>query len=304
MAYPEEIRNLVDRLIEDNPGIKVSALMDELIARGVRVSTSFLYRRYDAVVAKRAVTKPAVTKLVTPLWRVDPETIPDEDKIIGVFSDLHIPAVIDGYLDFVINTFIEQGVNTIVCTGDMFDFHAASRWPSEPDLPGNRYEMELVKKHAKPWFDAFPYAVFMEGNHDRIPARMAKSCGMDTWFLDDYYKKLGMPDTWERHGAYHMVAGVEFDHGEGSGGMYGCINTARKRGGSFVQGHLHSYGGVIHRANSRKIYFGANAGCGCDNTHPAMRYSKKNPEKGTVGCLVINSPIDAHFIPMPLGERK
>ena len=309
MAYPKEVCDTVDELVSSGQW-SPKGIQKLMKYKGQLVSLSFVYRRIKKHVAnilppmylidpQNPHEAPGVIK-----WLVDPDTIPDSEKIIGVFSDLHLPAEYPGFMDFVIKTFIARGVNTIVCNGDIFDFHAASRWPSDPEISDNRQEVELIKIKAAPWFVAFPYVMFMEGNHDRIPTRAAKSYGMDDWFIADYYAKLGMPATWKRHLSYTMLNGVEFDHGEGSGGMYGCINTARKRGGSFVQGHCHSYGGVMYRANSRKIYFGANSGCGCDNLHPAMGYASKIPEKGTIGCLIVESDIHADFIPMPIGKKE
>lgn len=259
--------------------------------KNLDVKTGFVYE------CKRHVS--LMQSMVGPRWKVDPDTIPNDKLVIGFITDTHLPAEVDGYLEWVIDMFVQRGVNCIIHGGDLFDFHAASRHLTEDDAHTQDDELDLVSYKLKPWVEAFPYMKIIEGNHDLIPRRQAKSIGLSGRFIKSYHELFGLPDTWSFHEKL-VINGVKFIHGDESGGMYGAINTALADGGSVAQGHTHAYGGILYRASDRRLLFGLNGGCGCDTKSYAMRYGAKNKFKGTVGCSVIYNRTYAEFIPMPL----
>ena len=242
------------------------------------------------------------------LWKVNPDSIPDKKKVIGFITDTHIPAEVPGYLKWVQKVFADKGVNCVYHGGDIFDYHAASFHEAEDEALSGVEEVQVISERLVHWVKAFPYMTLMEGNHDAIPTRKAKKAGLAAVHIRTPHELYPcLTKKWKWKADYHLVMngknGTEFTHGLGSGGMYGCINTAQKRGGSLCQGHTHAYAAVIVRANQRRVQFGLNGGCGFDSDHYAANYGKHFPLKGVVGVSIVYSDTHAEFIPMPMGTK-
>jgi hypothetical protein len=198
----------------------------------------------------------------------------------------------------------------VYCGGDLFDWHRGSRHVSETDALSAQEELEIARAFSAELSEAFPVGTLVLGNHDRIPARQIKELGLPDGVLRDYNDLYNLPSTWNIEKLYAVIKdkGLDFliEHGDGSTGVNGCINTAIVKGSSFGQGHIHSFPSVQYRANHFNVIFGANAGCMCDNTSLAMRYGTYAKHKPVVGCLLVYPATDmvgAHavFLPMNLG---
>jgi hypothetical protein len=111
-----------------------------------------------------------------------------------------------------------------------------------------------------------------------------------------------MPEGWNIHPLYHVIDpdgwDVLVEHGIGSGGRYGCANTSKEKGCSYVQGHTHSSAAVIYKETYRDVTFGMNVGCLVDSSSFAFKYAKHTVRKGTLGCGVVYSGSHAEFIPI------
>jgi hypothetical protein len=221
----------------------------------------------------------------------------NELSVVGIIADLHIPAVLPGYMDYCIRAFRTYNVNKIVFIGDIIDLHAMSRHVSEPDADSSMAEMMKAKEILSEWARVFPVAKICEGNHDAIPKRQAKEVGIPDLYLKSLNEVYDLPDTWD-WGYSHVIDGVHYDHGLGSGGMYGCKNTAQKMGMSYVQGHTHSNAGVFYMSSDVRTIFGMNVGAAVDNTNKAMKYGKNFKSKQTPGVGIVNGGKTAMFLPM------
>jgi len=217
--------------------------------------------------------------------------------IVGIIGDTHFPAVHPEYLSFLRETFKLAKVQRIIHIGDVTDCHRISRHISEPDTVSATDELEEAKELIKEYAYYFPKITITEGNHDAIPKRQLKELGLPKDFLKSWNELYQAPDSWIKM-SHVSIQSVWYEHGIGSTGMYGCVNTALKYGLSYVQGHTHGFGGCLYRAGPERTLFGLNVGCGVDTEHPAMRYGENFKYKPTLGCGLVQDGKIARFVPM------
>lgn len=224
----------------------------------------------------------------------------DGNRPTLVFSDTHFPYHREGYLDFLKEVYAKYNCSDeVICCGDLVDHHAISRHDSEPDAVGDVTEFDLAMVEIQKLVKAFPNMVITFGNHDKIPERQAKSIGLSPRYMKSFNQLWQLPST-VRVVEEYEVNGVIYQHGIGSAGKDGAVNTAIKMQSSFVQGHTHAYAGVKWAASKNHLIFGMNAGCLCDPKSIAMAYGKVNVNRPTLGCGVIHSNHRADWIPFVL----
>lgn len=224
-----------------------------------------------------------------------------------VFGDLHAPYHHRLALDFLKRVHRDYGCREdVVCTGDLFDFHAMSRHVTETDAASPLEEYERALEFAARVGELFPKGVLVLGNHDLIPQRQMKELGLIEQLLKNPNDMYGLPKGWRIEPLKHIIQpwDVLVQHGVNTSGVGGALNKATIEGCSFVMGHAHSEAGIHFLANHREVKFGLNTGCLCDNTAIAMRYAKYAKKKGVLGCGVVYSSGYAIFVPMEFRGSK
>lgn len=203
-----------------------------------------------------------------------------KNKNVLVIGDLHEPFCLDGYLEHCIETYNKYNCNEVVFIGDIIDNHASSYHETDPDGYSAGQELKLAIQRIKQWYNAFPKATVIIGNHDRLIMRKAYSSGLSKMWIKDYAEVLGTP-------GWNFTESIEIDdvlyiHGEGG--------TARARVRrdlqSVVQGHLHSQAYIDWCVGAKFKLFGMQVGCGIDHKSYAMAYGKEGP-KPAIACGVI-----------------
>jgi metallophosphoesterase superfamily enzyme len=201
-------------------------------------------------------------------------------KNVLVIGDLHEPFCLDGYLEHCIETYNKYKCNEVVFIGDIIDNHASSYHETDPDGHSAGQELKMAIQRIKQWYNAFPKATVIIGNHDRLIMRKAYSSGLSRMWIKDYADVLGTP-------GWNFTESIEIDdvlyiHGEGG--------TARARVRrdlqSVVQGHLHSQAYIDWCVGAKFKLFGMQVGCGIDHKSYAMAYGKEGP-KPAIACGVI-----------------
>jgi len=222
-----------------------------------------------------------------------------QNVVTGVIPDLQIPGHLDDALEFCLDTFSDNKVEQVVCIGDLVDHHYISRHTTEYDALNSEEEWKLSMKELRRWYKAFPNVFLCKGNHDEIPTRHAQSLGLSPKLfvrtLNNIYK---MPKGWVWDDYFTMGSKLWIEHGIGSNGMYGCKNTALKKGCSYVQGHTHAHGGVFDIPSAFEHRQAMNVGCLMDVDKYNARYGKiwyKVPM--SLGCGIIKAPDEMQFIP-------
>lgn len=221
---------------------------------------------------------------------------------VGVIGDTHLPYEKEGYLEFCQETFEAWDVDTIVHIGDMFDNHSLSFHDSEPNLHNVFGEYESAFDRAKDWYEAFPTATLIMGNHDRIPMRQLKKLGMEpTIFMKPFEELMGMPSGWTCEDSI-IIDDVLYHHGETATGVNGFRKDCETRMRCTVSGHNHSNAGISATATDQELVWGMAVGCGVDHAHMAFAYGKHFAKKPIIACGVVIDG-EPHVEYMDLGKK-
>jgi len=197
-----------------------------------------------------------------------------------VIGDLHEPFCLDSYLDWCIEQYHTYNCTEIVFIGDIIDNHYSSYHETSADGMGGLDELELAIKRISRWYNAFPKATVIVGNHDRLIMRKSQTSAIPSKWIKSYKEVLEVPN-WNFVERY-VKDGVQYIHGEGGTARTKCradmMNT--------VQGHLHTQAYCEHYVGQNFRVFGLQTGCGIDHESYAMAYAKYG-KKPAIGCAVI-----------------
>lgn len=212
-----------------------------------------------------------------------------EVRNVLVIGDLHEPFCLDSYRDWCWKQFNTYNCNQVIFIGDIIDNHYSSYHETNPDGLSGGNELELAIKKISKWYDMFPEARVIIGNHDRLIMRKAQTSAIPSKWIRSYKEVLGVPG-WE-FVERHEQDNVQYIHGEGGTARTKCradmMNT--------VQGHLHTQCYTEHYVGQNYRVFGTQTGCGIDHESYAMAYAKYG-KKPAIGCTVVldngNLPIN------------
>jgi metallophosphoesterase superfamily enzyme len=199
---------------------------------------------------------------------------------ILIIGDLHEPFCRVGYLQFCKDVYNRFNCNKVIFIGDIIDNHHSSYHETNPNALGGMDELELSIHKIKMWYNAFPVADVIIGNHDRMIMRKAQTSSIPSAWIKQYKDVLNTPNwNFVESIVYNKVLYI---HGEGG--------TARSKMKSelhsCVQGHLHTQAYCEHLVGSNFRIFGMQVGCGIDHSSYAMAYAKAS-KKPAIGCGVV-----------------
>jgi len=203
-----------------------------------------------------------------------------EEERILIIGDIHEPFCLDGYLEFCKEQYDKYNCNKVIFIGDIIDNHYSSYHETDANGMGGQDELDLAISKISKWYDTFPKADVIIGNHDRIIMRKAQTSAIPTKWIREYKDVLGVPNWNFRESVTYND--VLYIHGEG-----GTARSRMKKDlNSVVQGHLHTQAYCEHLVGSNFKIFGMQVGCGIDNKAYAMAYAK-NYGKPAIGCSVV-----------------
>lgn len=211
---------------------------------------------------------------------VSPSYRSDTHNRILVIGDLHSPFDYEPYFDHCVSIYDKYECNRVVFIGDVIDNHYSSYHETDADGMGGQEELDCAIEHLARWYNAFPVADVIIGNHDRMVMRKAQSSNIPTRWIKSYKDVLGTPgwNFTERV----VYDNVQYIHGEG-----GTARTRSKKDlMSTAQGHLHTQAYTEWTIGAGCKIFGMQVGCGVDHNSYAMGYAKNYP-KQAIGCGVI-----------------
>jgi len=210
-----------------------------------------------------------------------------------VVGDLHAPFDLEEYLDHCKKVYDEFSCDTVVFIGDLLDSHFASFHETDPDGLGGGDELDIAIEHIQRYYEAFPEATILIGNHDRMAYRKAFSGGVPKQWVRDYKEVLNTPN-WNYVNEY-IIDNCLYMHGEGG--------TARTRykseGQSVIQGHLHTQAYIEWLFSREERKFSMQVGTGIDFDAYAFGYAKRG-KKPALSCGVIINGSQAFLMPMEL----
>ena len=186
----------------------------------------------------------------------------------------------DEYLYFCIEQYVRHNCTEVVFIGDVIDNHYSSYHETDADGMGGADELELAITRIARWYEAFPKATVIIGNHDRMIMRKAQTSAIPSKWIKSYKEVLQVPgwDFVERY----VKDGVQFLHGEGGTARSKCRQDMMNT----VQGHLHTQAYCEHYVGQKFRVFGMQTGCGINHETYAMAYCKYG-KKPAIGCGVI-----------------
>ena len=219
-----------------------------------------------------------------------------------VIGDTHCPAMLPGYVQFLVAMQKRWKCRKVIHIGDVVDWAGMGYHERDPALPAAGDEYHKAMAQVQQLYAAFPRCTVLTGNHDDLPARQARSSGIPVDLLRSYARIWETPKwQWLPRYATYVYDGVTYAHGDrGKGGQQAALKNAKENFTPWVQGHLHSQAGCSYYANQDAIVFGLSTGCGVDHDTMAMEYGKKFTAKPVIGCGVVLGGRQALFEPMPL----
>ena len=144
------------------------------------------------------------------------------------------------------------------------------------------------------YYDTFPTATVIIGNHDRLVYRKAFSGGVSKRWVKEYKDVLKVPN-WDFVESVEIF-NVNINHGEG-----GTARSKMKKDlQSQIQGHLHSDFYLEYIVGKNFRIFGMQVGSGVNHHSYAMAYGR-NFKKPAIGCgVLLNKGTLPIIIPMIL----
>jgi len=210
--------------------------------------------------------------------------IKEETRVL-IIGDIHEPFTLKGYLKHCKDTYAKYNCNKVVFIGDVIDNHYTSYHETDADGLGGLDELEIAIKGLRKWYDAFPDADILIGNHDRMIMRKAQTSNIPSKWIKSYKDVLEVP-KWNFIDR-KIIDNVQYVHGEGGTAHTKCRADMM----STVQGHLHTQCYVQHFVGQNYKVFGMQIGCGIDHDSYAMGYAKRG-KKPAIACgVVINGTI-------------
>mgnify|MGYP003112482990 FL=1 len=208
------------------------------------------------------------------------ENLNKKERRILVIGDLHAPFVLPGYLNHCKEVYSNFNCNQVIYIGDILDNHAFSYHEPDPNGLSAGNELIKAKKYIKEWYQAFPEADVLIGNHDRMASRKAMTGGVPSAWIKSYNEVLGTPKwNWCETIVYDNVL---FEHGEGGQAARKAQNNMM----SSVCGHTHTSAYVQWFVGKKFKVFGMQIGCGVDSSSYAAAYAR-NFKKQAIGCGVV-----------------
>lgn len=206
------------------------------------------------------------------------------------FSCAHLPYEHQDFLRFLkaVAKKFRVKSNGIFNLGDLLSNEGLSDHPINPDMPNQGTESDLVaKKLTSKWYPAFPELQSVASNHEKRPDKRAKKGGIPKRFIKEMGEAFEAPEGW----TWHKNLIITLDKGINAFLAHTVSKDLRKAvlstGMCVIQGHNHSEFRVSYiNTPSQTGLFGANVGCGIDDSSLAMEYNKDHIARPVLGCLV------------------
>jgi|TARA_R110000782_G_scaffold65693_1_gene133646 hypothetical protein len=219
-----------------------------------------------------------------------------ETRNVLVIGDLHEPFCLDEYLNWCILQYKTFKCTEVVFIGDVIDNHYSSYHETSADGMGGADELELSIRRISRWYEAFPVATVIIGNHDRLIMRKAQTSAIPSKWIKSFKEVLETP-TWNFVERYEKDE-VQYIHGEGGTARTKCKSDMQNT----VQGHLHTQCYVEHFVGKKFRVFGVQTGCGIDHDSYAMAYAKYGKKPAIACSVILNNGKTPINLLMPLGK--
>ena len=207
------------------------------------------------------------------------------DHRVLCIGDLHAPFDLEEYYDFCCDIADKYKPTKVVFIGDVIDNHYASYHETDPDGLSGAEELFLSIERIKRWYNRFPEAYIIIGNHDRMVMRKAQTSNVPSYWIKTYKEVLNTP-------GWIFTERVDIDNVQYIHGEAGTARTKAKADMmSTVQGHLHTQAYTEWIVGRRFRIFAMQVGCGIDFSSYAMAYAKSGKKPAIGVGLITNGNI-------------
>lgn len=207
---------------------------------------------------------------------IDSLNVQYKERVL-VIGDIHEPFSKEGYLEFCKEQYKAFNCTKVIFIGDIIDNCYSSFHNSDPDGYAAGEELDRAIDAIGKWYNAFPDAIVIIGNHDRLAYRKAFSGGVSKRWIRGYGDILNTPN-WKFEESV-VIDDVLYIHGEAGTARTKCKDV----GMSVVQGHLHSQA-YVEYINNRN--FAMQVGTGVNDKLYAFNYNKAGKES-IISCGVV-----------------
>jgi hypothetical protein len=205
----------------------------------------------------------------------------NKDNVIFI-PDLHAPFIKNGVLEWCKEQQIKYDCGTVIFAGDLIDGHAWSYHEHDVDGMSVGDELEAARKQLKPWFNSFPQAISLMGNHDLLIQRKAKTIGLSKQFIKGFGEVIGAPKDWQFMLEY-TKDNVLYKHGS----IGDAFKVAKESRISTCQGHFHAKTFVQWSVSEKDAIFGLQVGWGADRKRYAFDYGTSFTNKPIISLGII-----------------
>jgi predicted MPP superfamily phosphohydrolase len=218
-------------------------------------------------------------------------------NVVLTISDMHVPYHHPDALAFLKALKKKYKPTTVICLGDMLDFHNISFHDSDPELFSAGDELKEARKHIKTIEKLFPEMVIVGSNHGDLPLRKLFAAGLPKEFLKSYNEIYGVGKKWKFVDDYSFQ-GVYYCHGISKSG----IKLAAQRAQSCVQGHYHTDFRIDYISNPKNLLWSMQIGCLIDDEALAFAYNKLQLTRPIIGTGVVVEGVP-QLVPMLLNKK-
>tara|TARA_Y100001951_G_C11283247_1_gene266845 strand:- start:761 stop:1549 length:789 start_codon:yes stop_codon:yes gene_type:complete len=229
----------------------------------------------------------------------------NEDEIILILSDLHIPYQHQDSILFLqavkehYNIDDKNPNHHIWNSGDEADFAGISYHEKEQSLDNQHTETLKARKIFQELEELFPNMILVHSNHGSMLYRRGKTAGIPNYMLRDYNEVLGVGKGWKWYADYKFKMNngqwVFMTHGMKKNGLA----LAKEMGMCVIQGHYHTEFNITYTSNPMTLNWSMMVGCLIDDDSRAFAYNKVNSARVILGCgIIING--QPKLIPMVL----
>lgn len=223
-------------------------------------------------------------------------------KKILVLGDIHTPFA---DLDIIKQAYEfnkKFKADLVLCTGDVLDQKAFSKYPKDPEDDGPAEEWRKSVEQCKEIAKYFPKMTILGANHDRRYLKKAAEAGLPKFMLKALKDLVPIPGwTWHLGPNPLVLNGnIACMHGDELQGA--PIVKAQKLGMNIIQGHTHQ-AVIQYLQNFNKQMWALDAGCTVDPTAAAFDYAAGSLTKVWRGFAYVENNVP-HLVPYNKIDKK
>lgn len=202
-----------------------------------------------------------------------------------IIADLHAPFSLEGYLEYCIEIYNKFNCGKVIFIGDLIDNSASSYHELNPNGYSAREELNLAIDQIREWYKHFPEAIVLNGNHDCLNHRKAKTSGLDKRWIKEN-KEVLQVSNWTFLDNY-IYNGVFYTHGHQTKEAF---QECLLRQMPVVSGHRHSKCYIKYQTSN---LWGMQVGVGFNKDAYAFDYARGNTTQWieNVSVVLNNVPI-------------